>query len=140
MKLDSIPEQVSLDQVPAVFVGNVKQIETRPKKQGGFKVAPTVTYLAPEAPKMKPSQTEIVMGWNIPKALTGKGQMDQLFVHLKEMGIGDTDDLKGRTFVFKRENLAGSMQGNPRHYPVLEIKDAKDIPKALAKFQPTISA
>ena len=112
MKLDSIPVQVSLDQVPPEFIGTVTQETEGVTKQGGKKLSWAVTMS---------NGSKINLGWKVPKALTGKGQFDLLIKHLTELKIVDTKDAVGRTFRFKREALTGPMQGNPRHYPIEQI-------------------
>ena len=57
------------------------------------------------------------VSYRIPKALTGKGQMDRLLNSLERLGIS-IEEIEGKTFVWKRMQLTGSMKGNPRHYPI----------------------
>ena len=113
MRLDTIPTQIPLDKLPAEFDATVVSI--------------TEGKTAKDKPKLTVNvrladNSQVGLGYNVPKALTGKGQFDKLIVHLTALGIKDTDQLKDRTFHWKRENLEGSMQGNPRHYPITEIK------------------
>lgn len=123
MKLDTIPIQVQLDKVPSEFDGTVTEIKVGKSQSGNPKLAVSVNATWVE--NNKPISAGLTLGYKIPKALTGKGQFDKLIIHLKKLGISDTDDMKGRTFHFTRENLDGTMQGNPRHYPVNEIKPKK---------------
>lgn len=55
--------------------------------------------------------------YRIPKAFTGKGQLDLFIQHLKALELGLTE-IVGKTFVWKRKELPGAMKGNPRHYPI----------------------
>lgn len=116
MRLDSIPTQIPLDKLPSEFDANVVNI--------------TEGKTAKDKPKLTVNVrltdgSQVGLGYNVPKALTGKGQFDKLIVHLKALKINDTEELKGRTFHWVRESLEGSMQGNPRHYPVKEIVTKK---------------
>lgn len=65
--------------------------------------------------------TETSTNYRIPKAWTGKGQMDILINSLKKLKI-DIKDIEGKTFEWERMELEGSVKGNARHYPVKVIK------------------
>lgn len=65
---------------------------------------------------------ELTTIFRIPKAWTGKGQLDRLVEAFKKLGypkIGG--ELLGKTFLWKRQELEGSVKGNARHYPIKEI-------------------
>lgn len=55
--------------------------------------------------------------YRIPKAFTGNGQLDKLLDSLKELNVS-IEKIQGKTFEWKRQELSGTMKGNPRHYPV----------------------
>lgn len=59
--------------------------------------------------------------YRIPKALTGKGQLDRLLNSLEELGV-PVEKIQGKTFEWQRMELPGAMKGNPRHYPVRLVK------------------
>ena len=116
MKLDAIPVQISLDKLPDEFTGSVTEVKEGKSTSGNPKLVVSVN-----AEKLG----NVTLGYKIPKALTGKGQFDKLIEHLKALKMNDTNDLVGRAFRFKKENLSGTMQGNPRHYPIEEVKTTK---------------
>lgn len=60
---------------------------------------------------------KFITAYRIPKARTGKGQMDKLLDNLHAMGLS-LKDVEGKTFQWKIEKLSGSVTGYDRHYPV----------------------
>jgi len=66
--------------------------------------------------------TDTITVYNIPKAWTGKGQMDTLKASMEKLGLG-LKDLVGKKFRWERQELTGPMKGNPRHYPVEVIEE-----------------
>ena len=59
--------------------------------------------------------------YRIPKALTGKGQLDLLLLNLQDMKV-PLEEITGKTFMWQLIELPGSVKGNPRHYPVKLVK------------------
>jgi len=62
--------------------------------------------------------------YRIPKALTGKGQLDQLLASLSKLEI-PIETIQGKTFEWQRIDLAGTVKGNPRHYPIRLVTKEK---------------
>jgi hypothetical protein len=66
----------------------------------------------------------INVSYRIPRVLTGKGQLDQLLTSLKQLDV-PLDEIEGKTFEWQRQELAGTMKGNPRHYPIRLVTKGK---------------
>ena len=64
---------------------------------------------------------EVTTSYRIPKAKTGKGQLDMLIAHFKTLKVDMDKALIGQTFKWKRKELEGSMKGKPRHYPIAKV-------------------
>ena len=62
--------------------------------------------------------------YRIPKALTGKGQLDQLLASLSKLEI-PIETIQGKTFEWQRIDLSGTVKGNPRHYPIRFVTKGK---------------
>ena len=62
--------------------------------------------------------------YRIPKALTGKGQLDQLLASLSKLEI-PIETIQGKTFEWQRIDLSGTVKGNPRHYPIRLVAKGK---------------
>jgi len=62
--------------------------------------------------------------YRIPKARTGKGQLDILLQHVEKLGL-KLNEIVGKTFEWKQIDLPGSVKGNPRHYPVKIVGQKK---------------
>jgi hypothetical protein len=61
------------------------------------------------------------VSYRIPKALSGKGQLDKLLNSLENLGV-NLENIVGKKFEWQRMELEGSIKGNPRHYPVRLVK------------------
>ena len=59
--------------------------------------------------------------YRIPKAMTGKGQLDLLQESALKLGI-EIKDMVGKKFVWQTKSLAGGVRGNDRHYPIRLVK------------------
>jgi len=104
--------------MPDTFVATVTGM-VRDIKKGQFAGAPLLKL------SLQLDNGEIfTTSYRIPKAWTGKGQLDIFMQNLKGMGV-ELNELVGKTFQWKREALGGSVQGNPRHYPTKYMKQAK---------------
>jgi len=107
--------------MPDMFIATVTEME-RDVKRGQFAGAPLLKLsLALE------SGETFTTSYRIPKAWTGKGQMDIFMEHLKNLGV-KLSEIEGKQFQWKREPLIGSIQGNPRHYPIRLVKTGKMKP------------
>lgn len=62
--------------------------------------------------------------YNIPKALTGKGQMDVLIQQCGKLNL-HLADMIGKTFEWRVIKLPGAMTGFDRHYPTKLIEQKK---------------
>lgn len=104
------PQKLASD-MPDTFTATVKTM-TRDVKKGQFAGAPLLKLEL----ELDNGET-FTTSYRIPKAWTGKGQLDIFMEHIKGFKL-ELPQIVGKTFEWKREPLGGSIQGNPRHYPV----------------------
>jgi hypothetical protein len=117
-KINSIPQQKLASDMPDTFSATVINM-VQDVKKGQFAGAPLLKL------ELELDNGEkFTTSYRIPKAWTGKGQMDKLMSNLKSMNI-EIKDLIGKTFAWKREGLGGSVKGNERHYPIKLLKPQK---------------
>jgi hypothetical protein len=117
-EIGKIPQQKLASDMPETFTATVIKI-TKDVKKGQYAGAPIIKLEL----QLENGET-VLTSYRVPKAWTGKGQMDKLLQHMKGLGIG-LDDMQGKTFQWKREELGGTMKGNERHYPTKIIKVKK---------------
>jgi hypothetical protein len=110
-EIGKIPQQKLASDMPDAFRATVLRIYKDVKK-GQYAGAPIVRF------DLKLDNGEaFTTSYRQPKAWTGKGQLDKLMEHLKTLGL-TLDVVVDKTFDWKREELSGSVKGNPRHYPI----------------------
>lgn len=116
-EINGIRKMLLSSDLPEEITATVKDatVEERQKKEGTRRNLKLVLVLT-KMDKVFEGR-EVSTTYRIPKSRTGKGQLDKLLAHLEELGIKGKD-MKGKTFKWKREELEGSMKGNPRHYPI----------------------
>lgn len=120
-EIDKIPQQKLASDMPDTFNALVVKM-TRDVKKGQYAGRPLLKLeLALD------NGETFTTSYSIPKAWTGKGQLDTLMRYLKGMGL-DLAGIEGKTFAWKREELSGSVKGNPRHYPTRQLKPQKAKP------------
>lgn len=119
-EIGKIPQQKLASDMPDTFRATVTKI-SKDVKKGQYAGAPIIKLdLTLE------NGEAFTTSYRVPKAWTGKGQMDRLMESLKLMGL-TLDAMVGKTFDWKREELSGSVKGNERHYPtkLVTAKKAK---------------
>jgi hypothetical protein len=97
------------------FVATVNKIE-RDVTKGQIQGQPVLKFTLETESGEKFTTT-----YRIPKAMTGKGQLDMLQEHALKLGV-EIKDMVGKKFVWQAKPLAGGVQGNARHYPVKLVK------------------
>jgi hypothetical protein len=117
-EIDKVPTQTLASDLPETITATVLAA-TRSEKKGQFAGAPLLK-LELQTDDGKTFSTQ----YRIPKSWTGKGQMDQLLKCLENIGV-DLHAIIGKTFVWKRMELPGSVKGNERFYPIKVVKTPK---------------
>lgn len=111
--ISGIPEQIGFDDVPNEFAGTVTKIEKTEKKNeyaGTPQLSVTIQIEGIGA---------FVTTYRIPKAMTGRGQLDKLLENLKALKINSVSQMQGKTFKWVKTAIE---MGNPRHYPTILIE------------------
>lgn len=120
-EMDKIPKQKLASDYPDTFIAQIISM-TKDVKKGQFAGSPILKVeLGLE------NGEHFTTSYRIPKAWTEKGQMDKFITNLKNMSLDLTSSI-GKSFKWKREELAGAMKGNARHYPI-ELVKPKPKPK-----------
>jgi hypothetical protein len=114
-ELDNIPTQKLASEMPDKFTATVISV-TRTVKTGQYAGKPILKLELKTQDGISFSTV-----YNIPKALTGKGQYDKLLEHLKNLKL-TVKGMEGKNFMWEREDLEGSMKGHMRHYPIKLVK------------------
>ena len=109
-EMDTIETRTLSSDLPDEFIGTVTSV-FKDAKKGQFAGTPVLKLVL----KLEDGEETITV-YNIPKAWTGRGQMDILKASLKDLNL-ELRDLPGNTFRWKRQDLPGAMKGNARHYP-----------------------
>lgn len=117
-EISKIPQQKLASDMPDTFNATVLSM-TRDVKKGQFAGSPIV-----KLELQLEDGEKFTTSYRIPKAWTGKGQLDRLISNLKNLGV-ELNQIVGKTFQWKREELSGAVKGNERHYPVRLLKPAK---------------
>ena len=110
----SIPTQQLISDMQDTFIATAKSVS---QIQGTYGKSLKLELLT------KDNRSINVM-YRIPKAWTGKGQLDQLIASLNKLNL-PLDEIVNKTFEWQRMELAGTMKGNPRHYPIRLATEAK---------------
>jgi hypothetical protein len=117
-EIGKIPQQKLASDMPDTFRATVAKIYKDVKK-GQFAGAPII-----KLDLVLENGEAFTTSYRVPKAWTGKGQLDRLMTNLKDMGL-TLDAMTGKTFDWKREELSGSVKGNERHYPIKLVAPKK---------------
>ena len=108
--ISGIPTQLDFAEIPDSFSGTVIKIEKTAKKNGEYKGQPQLTITI----QIENLETPFVTTYRIPKAMTGRGQMDKLLKALKTLKIPKISEMQGKKFKWVKAEIE---MGNPRHYP-----------------------
>ena len=120
-EISKIPQQKLASDLPDTFNAQVISM-ARDVKKGQYQGTPIIKLEL----QLEDGQ-KFTTSYRIPKAWTGKGQLDRLMANLKGLGV-ELKDIVGKNFAWKREELSGAVKGNERHYPIRLLKPQK--PKA----------
>lgn len=110
-EIGNIPTQVLSSDLPETVTATVLAA-TKTVKKGAFAGTPML--------KLELLCTDGVtfsVNYRIPKARTGKSQLEMFEKQLKKLKL-KPEQVIGQTFEWKKMDLEGSVQGNPRFYPV----------------------
>ncbi len=121
-EIGKIPKQKLASDMLDTFTATVLKL-TRDVKKGQYAGAPLLKLDLQLA-----NGETFTTSYRIPKAWTGKGQMDRLLEHVKKLNL-KLSEIVGKTFTWQREALEGNVQGNQRHYPI-SIVGQKKLAKA----------
>ena len=110
----SIPTQQLISDMQDKFIATVKSVS---QIQGNYGKSLKLELLT------KDNRWINVM-YRIPKAWTGKGQLDKLMASLNKLDL-PLEEIEDKTFEWQRMELAGTMKGNPRHYPIRLVTEGK---------------
>lgn len=114
-EIDKIKEQKLASDLGGIFVATVLSIRKDADKEG----RPRLKFELVDKEGITVCTT-----YRIPKARTGKGQLDKLEEHCEKLGI-KLRDMEGMTFKWQEVELKGSVKGYPRHYPIKIVKQTK---------------
>lgn len=114
-EIENIPKQVLGSDLEDKIQAKLLSI-TKTSKKGQYAGTPLI-----KIELQLPDNTTFSTTYRIPKALTGKSQLELLQVHFKQLGLTPKEAI-GKTFQWQRKELPGSVKGNPRHYPVKLVK------------------
>ena len=117
-EMDKIKPQKLASDLPNEFDAEVLSVK-RDVKKGQYAGAPLVKLEFRLSDGDECSTT-----YRIPKAWTGKGQLDMLKECLSKLGL-ELTEIEGKTFHWKRLPLTGAVTGNDRHYPIKQLKQTK---------------
>jgi len=110
----SIPKQQHISDMQDKFIATVKSVS---QIQGQYGKSLKLDLLTID-------NRSLNVMYRIPKAWTGKGQLDQLMASLKQLNL-PLEEIENKTFEWQRIELAGTMKGNPRHYPIRLVTKGK---------------
>ena len=110
----SIPTQQLVSDMQDKFIATVKSAS---QIQGTYGKSLKLELLT------KDNRWSNVM-YRIPKAWTGKGQLDKLIASLNKLDL-PLEEIVGKTFEWQRIELSGTMKGHPRHYPIRLVNKGK---------------
>ena len=108
----NIPTKKLSSDLPDSFEGAVKSVSLEEAGEGNLRHDRLRVVIDSE------EFGETITTYRMPKAWTGKGQADMLKDCLEALKIEAPDLMEGRLFRWERRELAGSVKGNARHYPV----------------------
>ena len=117
-KIKDIQQTVLASDMPETFIGTVLSA-TQDVKTGAYAGAPILKLEIQTEDGKKFS-----IGYRIPKAFTGKGQLDMLIEQMAKLKV-DLKEVVGKKFEWKRLKLSGGVQGNDRFYPVRVVGQKK---------------
>lgn len=117
-KIKGVPQTILSSDMPDTFIGTVISA-TQSEKTGAYAGAPILKVEV---------QTEdgktFSIGYRIPKAFTGKGQLDMFINQMAKLKI-EPKDIIGKKFEWRRLSLEGGVKGNDRFYPVRLVGQKK---------------
>ena len=114
-ELESIPKQTLASDLPDKITAKCLSI-AKALKTGTYAGAPIL-----KAELLLEDGTKFSTTYRIPKARTGKSQLEKLESELEKMHLR-ISDMPGKTFVWQRMQLESSVKGNDRHYPIKVVK------------------
>jgi hypothetical protein len=117
-KIKDVPQTVLLSDLPDTFIATVLAA-TQTVKTGAYAGAPILKIELHTDDNKTFSIT-----YRIPKAFTGKGQLDMFIACMASLKL-DAKDCIGKKFEWRRIELDGGVKGNARFYPVKLIGQKK---------------
>jgi hypothetical protein len=119
-ELDNIKPSKLSSELPDEIEATITAITRDTKKQGIGVGTPMLKF------NLDVNGELVTTSFRIPKALTGKGQYDELKAAFDKLGYKKLSSaLVGKTFIWHRKELSGAVKGNARHYPTKEVKAKK---------------
>jgi hypothetical protein len=110
-QIKGVKQQVLLSDLPATVTATV-MAASKTEKKGAYAGAPLL-----KIELCTDDNTTFSITYRIPKALTGKGQLDTLLSQLTKLKV-KPEEIIGKRFEWQRITLEGAVQGNDRFYPV----------------------
>lgn len=115
-EIDKIPETKLSSDMPDTITAILGSVR-KGVKQGEYGGAPLL-----KCELILDDNSTYTVSYRIPKALTGKGQLDKLMATLDALGLTLKTAI-GLKFKWQKQKLDGSIQGYERYYPVKQIKE-----------------
>src|SRR3990170_2978215 len=109
--IKGVPQTTLLNDLPDTFTATVLSA-TQTVKTGAYAGAPILKLEL----KTDDNKTFSVT-YRIPKAFTGKGQLDMFINQMAKLKL-EPKDIIGKKFEWQRMKLEGSVAGNDRFYPI----------------------
>jgi hypothetical protein len=117
-KIKDIPQTVLTSDLPNTFIATVLSA-TQTVKTGAYAGAPLLKL------ELKTDDNNTFsISYRIPKAFTGKGQLDLFIVQMKKLKL-EPSECVGKKFEWQRIELEGAVSGNARFYPIKLIGQKK---------------
>jgi hypothetical protein len=117
-KIRDVPQTVLSSDMPDTFIATVLAA-TQSVKTGAYAGAPIL-----KIELLTDDGKTFSISYRIPKAFTGKGQLDMFINCMAKLKL-DAKDCIGKKFEWKRIELEGSVQGNARFYPIKLVGQKK---------------
>ena len=110
-EIEDVKAQVLSSDLPETINATVLAAE-RSVKKGAYAGAPLL-----KLELLTDDNITFSNSYRIPKALTGKGQLDKFLDQCKKLKVAPKD-VVGKRFEWKRLELEGGVTGNARFYPI----------------------
>jgi len=117
-KIKDVPQTILSSDMPDTFFASVIAT-TQSVKTGAYAGAPTL-----KLELITDDKKTFSISYRIPKAFTGKGQLDKFIDQMAKLKM-EPKDIIGKRFEWQRMKLEGAVAGNDRFYPIKVVGQKK---------------